>query len=434
MYRFAVVVCIAILIAIPAQSAPQQAGSGSFAIEHVTVIDVAAGSRSMDQTVVVTGNRIAAVGSAGSITIPAGAQVIDGRGKFLLPGIWDMHVHILYALPARTLPFFAARGVSGVREMGGPIEKLSEARKLIDDGIVAPRFVAPGPLLVGAPLRSDFVPNTGIVISSPEEGRQVVNRLIAQRVDFIKLQSQMPREIAIAMADEAKRWHIPFVGHLPLRMTMTEASDLGFHSIEHMAALAPSCVADPAALRRPAPNTPSPTEPIAIDRAKCEETARHLARNGTWFCPMIGAPGRGDPRTRAFNLAILQIAFKAGVRILAGTDAPGVTFWKGDYSVAGRIVQDEMAGLVEAGMTPQQALQTATVNPAIFLNMADQLGSVEAGKLADLLLLDADPLLDIANTKRVNSVVINGRLLDPALRQKLIDEELATERATAKSN
>jgi imidazolonepropionase-like amidohydrolase len=407
MYRFAAVIGLALL---------QATTPGSFAIEHVTVINVAAGTRSADQTVVVTGNRISAVGSAAGIKAPAGARVVDGRGEFLIPGLWDMHVHSLYSIPARTLPYFAARGMTGVREMGGGIDKLSEARHLIDSGLVAPRLYAPGPLLVGAPLRTDFTPGTGIVLTTPEEGRQVVNRLLAQRVDFIKMQAQLPRQIAIAIADEAKRWHVPYVGHLPLEMDMVEASDLGFRSIEHMAALAPSCVMDPNA------------DPITINRAKCEATVQHIAKNGTWFCPMIGAPGTGMPRNRAFNLAILQMAIKAGVKLLAGTDAPGVLFWKGDYSIAGRVVQDELAGLVEAGLTPLQALQIAVVNPAVFFNMTDQLGSVEVGKLADLVMLNADPLVDVANTRRVDTVVLNGRLIDSAQRQKLVDDELAMEK------
>jgi imidazolonepropionase-like amidohydrolase len=441
MYRLAVVICL-FGVAAPLQAAPQdtaraasqrQPALGSFAIEHVTVINVAAGTRSPDQTVVVTGNRIAAVGSSVSFKTPAGARTVDGRGKFLVPGFWDMHVHAFYSIPARTLPYFAARGMTGVREMGGSIVELSDARQLIDNGLVAPRFVSPGPLLIGAPLRPDFSPGTGIVVSTPEEGRQVVDRLLAQRVDFIKMQGQLPRQIAIAIADEAKLWHVPFVGHLPLDMDIVEASGLGFRSIEHLAALAPVCAEDPGALRPAGPNTPAPSTPIAINRAKCEAALQHVAKNGTWFCPMISQVA-GVTRTRQFNMAILQMAIKAGVKILAGTDAPGVLFWKGDYSIADRVVQDELALLVEAGLTPVQALQTATVNPAVFLNMADQLGAVDAGKLADLVLLNADPLVDVANTRKVDAVVLGGRLIDSVQRQKLIDDELATQRATAKKN
>lgn len=412
----------------------QPAPIPSFAIEHVTVINVNTGAKNADQTVVVSGNRITAVGSTATVKAPAGARVVDARGKFLIPGIWDMHVHILHNLPVRSLPMFAAHGISGVREMGGPIEALSEARRFIDGGGVAPRFIASGPALDGAPLTMQIPPGSDIFVTSPEDGRMVVNRLVAQRVDFIKMHNQLPKETFLAMAAEAKRWKLPFSGHLPLNMTITEASDAGFTSIEHMNALGASCVTDPAVLRPPARDTPPPTEPIQINKAKCEDAAKHLVKNGTWFTPTIGAPGSGNPRTRAFNLAVLQTAFKAGLKLLAGTDGPGPGYWRGDYSGAERVVQDDMAGMVEAGLTPLEALRTATVNPAAMFNMTDQLGSVETGKLADLLLLDADPLLDIANTKKINSVVINGRLIDAALRQKLLDEELAIQKATAKSN
>lgn len=435
MYRsFAAFVFCIMLAAIPSQSVAQQATtSGAFSIEHVTVIDVRNGSRAEDQTVVVDGNRIRAVGPAAIVRSPAGVRVVDGRGKFLIPGIWDMHVHILHNLPARTLPLFVAHGISGVREMGGGIDKLSEARRLMDDGLVAPRFIAAGPAVDGVPPSPNFPPGSDLYASSPEVGRQIVNRLIAQRVDFIKMHQQLPKETFLAMADEAKRWHIPFAGHLPVGMNIVEASDAGFRSIEHMAAFVPSCAANPDDLRRRDRNAPTPTTPIAINRAKCEEAARHVAKNGTWFTPTIGEPGRGDARTRAFNLAVLQIAFKSGVRLLAGTDGPGAGYWRGDYSGVNRTVQDEMAGMVEAGLTPLEALQTATVNPAAVFNMTDQLGSVDAGKLADLLLLDADPLMDIANTKRITAVVVSGRLIDAAMRQKLLDAEEAAEKANGKS-
>jgi hypothetical protein len=176
------------------------------------------------------------------------------------------------------------------------------------------------------------------------------------------------------------------------------------------------CAADPAALR-PDPNN---TRPIEINRARCEDTVRHLVRNKTWFTPTIGGPGQGDARIRQLNFKITQIAAQAGVRMLAGTDWPG-----GNFANANRSVHLEMQGLVEAGLTPQEALRTATVNPAILLNMTDQLGSVEQGKLADLVLLDGDPLVDIKNTTRISAVVANGRLIDAALSKKLVDEEMA---------
>jgi imidazolonepropionase-like amidohydrolase len=435
MYRYFVLfVCLLILGIGSTGAAQQQSGPSSFAIEHVTVINVANGTRSADQTVVVTGNRIAAVGSASSIRIPAAARVVDGRGKFLMPGLWDMHVHVFHNLPARTLPFAVANGVTGIREMGGSIAHMAEARKLIDDGLVAPRLIASGPALDGIPQGTNFPPGTDLSVFTPDEGRQVVNRLVAQKVDFLKVHNQLSRETFLAIADEAKRWKVPFDGHLSVGVSITDASDAGQRTIEHMAALGPSCVADPVVLRPPAANTTPPTEPIVVDRAKCEQTLRHLVRNGTWFSPTIGSPGSGNARIRTFNLALIQMAARAGVKLLAGTDWPGAGYWRGNYANVGRTPQGELAGLVEAGLTPAEALRTATVNPAALLNMSDQLGSVETGKLADLLLLDADPLLNVANASRISAVVVNGRLIDSAMRQKLLDDETAAQKATSRSN
>lgn len=434
MYQpFAVLACAVMLAAIPVKVAAQQSvASAGFAVEHVTVVNVNTGARVADRTVVVRGNRISAVGPAATVRPFAGAPVVDGRGKFLIPGLWDMHVHVFHNLPARTLPLAVAHGVTGIREMGGGLDHMAEARKLVDEGIIAPRMVASGPLLDGTPQGNNFPPGTGLTILSPDEGRQVVNRLVAQKVDFLKIHTQLARETFSAIAEEAKRWHLPFDGHLPAGMNIVETSDAGQRTIEHMTALQPACARDPAALRPPPPNTPPSTAPIEIDRAKCEETLRHLVRNGTWFSPTIGAPGQGNPRTRAFNLALTLMAAKAGVRLLSGTDWPGAGYWRGNYATAARSPQDELEGLVEAGLTSVEALRTATVNPAILLNMADQLGGVEAGKLADLLLLDGDPLVDIRNTKRIAAVVVNGRLINAALRQKLLEDEQAAQKAGAK--
>ena len=170
---------------------------------------------------------------------------------------------------------------------------------------------------------------------------------------------------------------------------------------------------------------PANTQPIEINRARCEETVRHLVRNRTWFTPTIGGPGQGDNRVRQLNLKIILMAAQAGIRMLAGTDWPG-----GNFANANRSVHLEMQGLVEAGLTPQEALRTATVNPAILLNLTDQLGSVEQGKLADLVLLDGDPLVDITNTTKIAAVVVNGQLIDAALRKKLLDAEEAARRAS----
>ena len=407
-----------VLAALISNASAQAPASAVLAIEHVTVINVETGARWQDQTVIVTGNRITSVGASTTITTPTAARVIDGRGKFLIPGIWDMHVHALFNGVDRTLPFLAATGVTGIRDMASRFDDVLDVRKRRDSGAIWPRIVVSGPGLDGVPPNLPVPPPEGVllVITTPAAGQQIVDRLAAAKVDLVKVRNGLSRETYFAIAEEAKRWRLPFEGHLPPDVNITEASDTGQRTIEHFNGFQALCAADPATLR-PDPNN---TRPIEVNRAKCEETARHLVRNKTWFTPTIGGPGQGDRRIRELNFKITQIAAQAGVRMLAGTDWPG-----GGFANVNRSVHLEMQGLVEAGLTPQEALRTATVNPAILLNMTDQLGSVEQGKLADLVLLDGDPLVDITNTTRISAVVANGRLIDAALRKKLVDEEMA---------
>jgi imidazolonepropionase-like amidohydrolase len=137
---------------------------------------------------------------------------------------------------------------------------------------------------------------------------------------------------------------------------------------------------------------------------------------------------------RDFNLKITNMAYKGGVKILAGTDWPGGGYSFGNYSGADRSVLDELLGLAEAGLSPQDALKTAITNPVMLFKLKDQLGTVERGKLADLDLLDGDPLADITNVKKISAVVVNGRLVDASERQKIIDAEMAARKSAAKAN
>ncbi len=399
--------------------------SAAFAIENVTVIDVESGNRTADQTVVVSGNRITAVGPD-DVAVPAGARVIDGQGQFLIPGVWDMHVHALRAAE-RALPLAVASGLSGLRDMGSTLAQVPETREAIANGLVAPRLMIAGEGLEGVPGGfPGLPPNT--VLATPDEGREMVRQLAELQVDFLKAHTRLNRETFYAILDEAEGFGIPVDGHLQPGLDIIEASDAGQRTIEHLNGLQMACAADPEALNSEEPDA----APIEIDRTRCEETIRHLVGNGTWLTPTLGGPratggaGGGNLRTRHFNLEITRLAADGGLRLLAGTDWPGPGYSVGNYSgVDSRSLMDELAGLVEAGLSPQEALRTATVNPAILFEMEDQLGSVETGKFADLLLLEADPLVDIANMKRIAAVVVNGWFIDAAEQQRMLDAELA---------
>lgn len=439
MLRMCGVVCaLMCAVALRAASAQQAAPSSALVIQNVTVINVETGARWTDQTVVVTGNRISAVGQASAIRPPAAARVVDGRGKFLIPGLWDTHVHALFNGFNQAMPYLAAIGITSVRDMASSFAQVADARTPRED----PNFIAPRAAVLSGPGLDGVPPNFGplpvppgvlLVVTTPEQGRQVVNRLAAAHVDLVKVRNGLATDTYMAIADEAKRWGLPFDGHLPPDVNIVQASDAGQRVVEHLNGLADLCAADPAALRQGRGQGPGagqgqgPTQPVQLNRARCEETARHLVRNGTWLTPTIGGPTPAPNPLRQFNLQIVQIAAQAGVPMLAGTDWPGINFSNGQRSV-----HQELAGLVEAGLTPQQALRTATVNPAILFKMKDQLGSVEQGKLADLLLLDADPLVDITNTNRIAAVVVDGKLIDAERRKKMRDDFAAVlKKATA---
>src|SRR2546422_531783 len=308
----------AILMVAGVYAAPQgPAQETSIAIDHVTVISVETGARFEDHTVVINGYRISDVGRAGSVQIPAGSRVIDGRNKFLIPGLWDMYIHALL-MPSRTLSLLVAEGITGIRDMGSSFAAVREARDMITEGALGPRMFVSGPTLDGVlPNFPGIPPGVLTKITTPAQARWMVDRLAQMRVDQIKIHNELSKEVYMAIVEEAKRRGIPFEGHVSLpEVDILTASDAGQRSVEHLPGLAAMCVMDPAELR--AQEGP----PIEINRPKCEETIRHLARNHTWLTPTIDGPGQGPLRTRQLNLQLTRMAFQGGIRLLAGTDWP----------------------------------------------------------------------------------------------------------------
>lgn len=205
------------------------------AIIHVTVIDATGAEAAPDQTVIIKGDRISSMGKTGEVAIPNDASTVDASGKFLIPGLWDMHVHTLQeGRPELFFPLFIASGVTGVRDMGSPPHELRGIRRLreqIEEGkLLGPRIVAAGPLVDGP---SPMFPELSIAVASETEARQVVNDLTSGGADFIKVYSLLTRDSYFAVADEARRRDIPFAGHGPESVSAAEASDAGQGSIEH---------------------------------------------------------------------------------------------------------------------------------------------------------------------------------------------------------
>lgn len=381
----------------------------SLVFAHVTVIDVEQGRALPDLTVIVEGGRIAAVGT---MPAPPCAQVVDGRGKFLIPGLWDMHVHMHATKdmgPEDTsawtffAPLFRARGITGVRSMFDSLAAIEKARAHL-------RIVASGPILDGPhPTWS-----SSIVCAGAAQGRAAVRRVKREGADFVKVYSGLARETYLAIADEAKKAGLPFAGHVPNSVTAAEASDAGQKSQEHMIGI----TASEALFAKFIKNGTWVTPTLSVLRATAwwgdagmmkDERINLLPRTiqQFWRTGWNGWFWEGDTEERKsrFEERLKQVGAmsRAGVKILAGSDTPNPYVFPGDS------LHEELGLLVKAGMTPAQALQAATIRPAEYLGMTDRLGSIAPGKLADLVLLSGNPLMDIANTRRIEAVVFNGR-------------------------
>jgi imidazolonepropionase-like amidohydrolase len=428
------------------------AAQGALVFTHVTVIDGGDSLPRGDQTVIIVGNRIRSVTPARSARLPAGARLVDGRGKFLLPGFWDMHVHTVFPHGRELLELYPANGVTGVRDMAGDWDSLTTWRRAITRGeLVGPRIVASGPYLEGGD-----VPIPHLLVRTPAEARAGVDSLVRLGVDFIKVHSQLTREVYFAIARRARERGIVFAGHVPRVVGAWDASDSGQQSIEHLLAIPLPCTpAESVAL--------APRFPVqgALGRCSSQDPGplyARLARNHTWVTPtfvaqveVAGWPGRALPGDSlghylpaalrryvaeifpmpdsvppgadsvgravfARRLAQLAAMHRAGVAVLVGTDAPLRN------STPGFGLHEEMQLLVQGGMSPFEVLSAATLEPARYLGMLDSAGTIAAGKLADLVLLDANPLEDIRNTRRIRAVVANGRFYGPKERLALLKD------------
>lgn len=414
------------------------------ALIHVTVIDATGAPAKRGMTVVLSNGRITALGRTGKVRIPESARVIDASGKYLIPGLWDMHIHsVSYENGRRSLPLLAAYGITGVRDMGSPLEDVLRLRRETGEGKIAgPRMVVAGPLLQGAlPFQVPFITS----VHDATEATQAVVYLKARGVDFIKIQDALPRELYLTIAAEARKQNLPFAGHVPPYVSASEATAAGQHSIEHLGGrfygVLLACSTREAALtvkvrgivndalralnekREPDDSEifrAAFTRPLldSYDERRAAALFSAFKKNDTWQVPTLVAQpiraaingGRTDLNAddvRYGTLLVrkqLEVVFamkRAGVKIMAGTDLPpdGLTLHR------------ELELLVEAGLSTMEALQAATRNPAEFLGRLGSLGTVERGKIADLVLLDANPLEDIRNTRKIHAVIVGGKLV-----------------------
>lgn len=469
-------VVLAALLNSPLPEMPRPGLTGEFLVRNVAVVDVVNDRIVLGRDVVVRNGRVASIGASLPASGNRGLVVVDGTGKFLIPGLWDMHVHSLKIAPQYTHPLSIANGITGVREMWGCAsvpdsfvacgEEIERWRAgLRDHRHLAPRYI----------MRSSYAINgeQGVPAAAPaffkarnaDEARALVAHHAAEGVDLLKTYTNLSVAAYDALAAEASQQGLLFAGHVPVRVPLEKVLAAGQHSVEHPRIFLFDCFRGAADFRAlPDPMAAYTTDMRARfidehDPVRCAERMAAMAASNTWWTPTLqvlrmsalaGNPEfREDPRQRYipfifsaglwrwdadhaaaqaahasgrdvhaefYQLALDNVrqAHDAGVRIVAGTDA-------GDtYIFPGFAIHDELAELVRAGLTPTDALRSATIDAASFSGNARDYGSIEAGKVADMILLDADPLIDIANTRKIAGLFFNGQYLDRAALDELL--------------
>jgi hypothetical protein len=460
-------------------SAPRSASpvDADLAITNVTVVDVERGRSLPDYTVAMKGDRIVTVAPISRLQLVSTARVIDGTGRYLIPGLWDMHAHIGGSGNPLMLelPLFTAHGVTGLRIMGAPrdlpgLARMRQLQVATGNGtLVGPRVLAIASWSVNG--------EAGITDSMPpffkartrDEGRALAKYFKDNGYDLIKIYNNVSRDGYLGLTEEARRLGITFGGHEPGSLSALELSNAGQKSIEHSRIFLFNCFPGADSMRKsqlPAGTAVRQRMVDEYDPRVCGEVFRTFARNRTYIAPTHvtrrmdalahDSAFRNDPRMKYIparqrlawladasgmvasdpspagrrsymdfyrkGLALTNDAYRAGVPVILGTDA-------GDSFVfPGASVHDELGELVKAGLSAAEALRAATLTPAQYFDRAAEFGTVAPGRFADLVLLDANPLADIANTQRIRAVIRGGRAFD----RSALDSMLAqVERAVA---
>ena len=435
------------------------------ALVGATVIDGRGGQPLVNAIVVTNGSKILAVGPAGTVPVPPGMRILPARGHFVVPGLWDMHVHTAVGpVSGRRspdaiednaeyfLPLLVAHGIVGVRDMSGQLEVLSRWRKQIASGErLGPRLVITGRKLGG----SAVVHGAPWPVRTADDIERSINMLATGGADFVKVENLTPEQWPVVMA-AAARAGLPVAGHVEPSVRLAEVARLGLKSAEHLQGILAGCSSEEAGvvgnarrelglwgrfmiragLWKPDERNAQRNRRLLAsqDPGRCDVLARSLVQAGTWLTPTLislaAVHGLAQPRSSelealfpaglrrpprpvtelgralfAAQLSVVGTLARAGVPLLAGTDCPGTE------RVPGASLVDELRLLVRAGLTSMQALQAATREPARYLGLADSVGTIAPGMAADLVVVDRDPLVDIGSLDAVSAVVIGGRYL-----------------------
>lgn len=422
--------------------------SRSLAIRNVTVIPVTGAQPIPNATVLIRDERIVAIGPATEVVVPAGARVVEGAGKFLLPGFIEMHAH-LSKTRASALGLFIANGVTTVRDTGGDHEELLKWRREVRGEVpgrvrLGPRILMAGPYLESASnierMRKDPVEERvepfeklRIGVGSPEEARRIVAKLAAREIDFLKIRTVQNRETYLALNEAANAHGIPLVGHvngIPPEVVLAAGQDgieHGFYPslegktreerlaiwrrfAERGVAIVPTLVT---LFEATFPSTERLRAVVEDENGRLDPRRQYISKYMVldWREQVLEANDERRQFLRKiwedFARRDLREMHEAGMDLLVGSDVAVLNVFPG-FST-----HDEMALFVsELGMTPAEVIDRATRRSARFLRISDSVGTVERGKVADLVLLEANPLEDIRNTRRIAAVVLRGKLYD----------------------
>jgi imidazolonepropionase-like amidohydrolase len=411
----------------------------AIAITDVTVVPMDRERTIANQTVVVRGDRIAAMGAASEVTIPPGATRIDGRGKFLMPGVAEMHAHIPGgkspdSFMHRVLALFVANGVTTIRGMLGDPRHLPLRDAVAKGQIVGPTIYTSGPSF------------NGNSVTSPEAGVKMVQDQKAAGYDLLKIHPGVPRAAFDAVAAEANKLKMPFAGHVPADVGLERALTSKYRSIDHIDGYFEYAVKRDAPVDLKNPGFFGSLFAAHLDPARLEQAVEDTRRAGVWIVPTQGlmemfmSPATADEMRKnpgvefippqvvegwvkqrtalmsqpGFNAetnarflkerrALLKALHDAGVDIVMGSDAIQT------FSVPGFSLFNEMKAMANSGLTPYQVYVTGTRNIARYFGREQEAGTVAVGKIADLVLIDANPLEDVANFARQTGTMVRGR-------------------------
>ncbi|RMG27414.1 MAG: hypothetical protein D6730_07205 [Bacteroidetes bacterium] len=451
----------------------------SLLIRNVRIVDVEKGRVLPPCDILIDQGRISGITQVGAIRLMPHVKIYQAGGKYIIPGLWDMHTHPddpeLWRMKPDAksrdllLPQFVMHGVTGTRDMAGSLEVVKDWKRRIQSGeLIGPEIFAAGPLLDGPNPMWDG----SVGIASPQRVQPVVDSLIREGVDFLKVYSLLPRDIYFALSKYANQIDFPFCGHVPNEVSCAEAAQSGMKSQEHLLGILLDCSSRSEEVRA---NKVDFGQAKGLDRyvlrqqllldtydpQKAQQLFQTFVKYGSWHTPTLSmwyknawferevekdrelyaylpeymrrywTPEENDHLRYRDHQGFIQMKqqlyrkyeelvkamHQAGVPLLAGTDMGA-----NPLCFPGIGLHNELSCLVAAGLSPAEALKTATLNPAIYLGIEKDYGTVAEGKVADLVILEENPLEDIAHIREIRAVFKNGKLYDEQARARILDE------------